>query len=76
MKPGYSRLLIHDAVLAESGISRLMAAQDLNMLAILHGTERTAASHMEYLTAAGLKIDKIYDAGDGISESIIEADVA
>ena len=76
MPPGYSRLIVHEWVLPETGASKFMIAQDLNMMSISGGMERTERLHREYLEKAGLKIAKIYHPGDVISESVIEAEVA
>lgn len=74
MKPGYSRLIVNEWVLPETGATRFMASQDLNMLSVNAGMERTAGLHREYLEAAGLRIVNIYNPDDQISEAVIEAE--
>lgn len=53
-----------------------MTSQDLSMMSLCGGMERTIELHRDYLEGAGFKIAKIFLAGDKISESIIEAEVA
>jgi O-methyltransferase domain len=76
MKPGYSRLIINEWIVPAQGASTLMTAQDMNMMSIGGGMERTEDLHRAYIEAAGLKISRIYSPGDRISESVIEAEVA
>ncbi|PQE07105.1 O-methyltransferase family 2 protein [Rutstroemia sp. NJR-2017a BVV2] len=76
MTPGYSKVIINDWVVPTQGASKFMTAQDLNMMAIGGGMERTKALHEEYLTGAGLKISGIWKADDDISESVIECELA
>ena len=76
MKPGYSRLIVHEWIVPDIAPSKFMTAQDFNMMNTGGGMERTLALHQEYLENAGLKITKVYNPGDGISESVIEAEVA
>jgi len=76
MKPGYSRLIVNEWILPEMGATRFMTCQDLNMLNACGGMERTLRLHREYLEAAGLRITKVYNPDDQISEAVIEAEVA
>jgi hypothetical protein len=76
MTPGYSKVIINDWIVPTQGASKFMTAQDLNMMAIGGGMERTKALHEEYLTGAGLKISGIWKADDDISESVIECELA
>ena len=76
MKPGYSRLVVHEWIVPEMGASKFMTAQDMNMMAMGGGMERTEALHRDYIDKAGLRVVKIYSPGDKISESVIEAEVA
>lgn len=73
MRPGYSRLLVNEWVVPERGASRFMTAEDMNMLATAAGMERTERQHMGNLEAAGLRVERVWYAGDGFSESVIEA---
>jgi hypothetical protein len=72
MKPGYSRVLVNEWVVPERNPSRFMTIGDMNMMSI-GGMERTEKQHRELLEAAGLKVEKIYYAGDSFSCSVIEA---
>lgn len=76
MKPGYSRLIVHEWVVPATDVSKLMVAQDLNMMSIGGGMERTEALHRDYLGQAGLKLIRVYEPGDKISESVIAAEAA
>ena len=71
-----SVLIIHDWVLSEDDISRFQALQDMNMMCLGGGMERTEQQHRGYITQAGLKVIRIFRPYDSISESIIEAVVA
>ena len=73
MKPGYSRLLINDIVLPDTGASRFATTSDMNMLAHLAAMERSEAQWRDLLELAGLRIIKIWQ---GNPESVIEAEVA
>ena len=75
MTPGYSRLLINDWIVPEEGPSRFMTAEDMNMMS-LSGMEHTEQQHRAMVEAAGLRITNVFRAGDGISEDVIEAEVA
>jgi len=76
MKPGYSRVVINEWVVPEQGASKLQGALDFNMMMVNAGLERTEALHREYLERAGLSVIKIYNPNDGISESVVEAELA
>ncbi|KAL9083256.1 MAG: hypothetical protein Q9165_008609 [Trypethelium subeluteriae] len=75
MIPDYSRLIVNEWVVPTKGASKFMTAQDLNMMSIGGGMERTEELHRDCLERAGLKITGIWHAGDNISESVIEAQV-
>ncbi|KAI9693548.1 MAG: hypothetical protein M1820_009163 [Bogoriella megaspora] len=76
MTPDYSRLIVHEWIVPKKGVSRLMTAQDLNMMSVGGGMERTEELHRDYIERAGLKITGIWHPSDDISESVIEAQVA
>jgi len=71
---GYSRLLIHDAVMAAKDPPIYMTTIDMTMLTI-RGQERTLALHRQMVEAAGLKFVAIHNPGDGVSECVVEAEV-
>lgn len=76
MEPGYSRLIINEWIVPESAPSKFMTVQDLNLMSVQGGMERTLLLHRDYLEKAGLKITNIFWPGDTISEAVIEAGVA
>ena len=76
MKPGYSKLIIHEWIMSAVGASPFMASQDMNMMSIGGGMERTEALHRDYLEKAGLKVSGIFLPGDRFSEAVIESEVA
>jgi demethylsterigmatocystin 6-O-methyltransferase len=76
MTPGYSKVIINECVVPERGATKFMTTQDLNMMSVGGGVERTHALHQEYIESAGLKITGVWSPNDQISESVIELDIA
>lgn len=76
MTPGYSRLIVNEWVVPDTGATRFMAAQDLNMLSSFGAMERTEALYREYLEKAGLKVVRIYRPANKVSECVVKAEVA
>ena len=74
MKPGYSRLLIHEFALPVMGAEQREVLFDILMMCIT-GTERDEAQWETLLARSGLKIIKIWGAKIG-HMSIIEAEAA
>ncbi|KAK4691124.1 hypothetical protein P7C71_g5810, partial [Lecanoromycetidae sp. Uapishka_2] len=72
MKPGYSRVLINDWVLPDTGSPLLPALLDIQMMAVLSGMERTESQWKELLDSVGLRISKIWNSGKEV-EGLIEA---
>ncbi|KAI0480021.1 putative O-methyltransferase [Xylaria cf. heliscus] len=76
MKPGYSKLLVHEMIIPEEGASAFHAALDMTMMAFNAGIERTGRQWEELMNKAGLKIVKFWappqDDGDGIVEVVRE----
>ena len=73
MRPGYSRLLIHEFVLPDTGASLSAAGLDLHMMAMHAGMERTREQWTQLLGKAAFHIIKIWDRyGD---KGVIEAEV-
>lgn len=60
MKPGYSRLLISEIVLPDTGVELFPASLDMLMLITLSGKERTRTQWDNLLDSVGLKIVKIW----------------
>lgn len=75
MRKGYSKLLINEMVLPDTGVNRKGAFLDLSMMALETGAERTSQQWDELLASAGLRIEKIWSTGSG-PESVIEAEIA
>ncbi|KAF4221569.1 hypothetical protein CNMCM5878_008817 [Aspergillus fumigatiaffinis] len=72
MKPGYSRLLIHEHVIPETDAHWEATALDMVMLTLLSAQERTRAAWYNLIEKeAGLNINKIWSGGKG-SQSLIE----
>ncbi|KAF5874092.1 putative sterigmatocystin 8-o-methyltransferase protein [Botrytis fragariae] len=55
MKPNYSKLIIHEMIVPESGASTYHALLDLTMMAFNGGTERTGKEWRDYLRKRGLR---------------------
>ncbi|KAI0852879.1 putative O-methyltransferase [Daldinia vernicosa] len=77
MKPGYSKLIIHDVIVPEQGASPFHGMMDLAMMAFNGGLERSERQWRELLGKAGFDVIKFwpppqYD-GDGIIEAMIKA---
>ncbi|PHH90714.1 hypothetical protein CDD83_2868 [Cordyceps sp. RAO-2017] len=74
MKPGYSRLLIDEAVVPATGAHWETTGLDMTMLTLLSSAERTRAEWHELLEVkAGLRIVKIWTRR-GRDESVIECE--
>jgi len=77
MKPGYSRLLINEAVIPEQGCPPFFAAADVTMMLLLAGIQRSKRHWVELVESAGLKVVEVWESPDpGDMEGIIEAEVA
>lgn len=72
MEPGYSKILINDWVLPDTGSPLLPALLDIQMIAVLSGMERTQTQWKELLGSVGLEIVKFHTIGKEI-EGLIEA---
>ncbi|KAI9645579.1 hypothetical protein NHQ30_006321 [Ciborinia camelliae] len=76
MRPGYSKLLIHELILPEQGVSAHNALFDLTMMAFNSGMERTGKQWVDLLDRAGFEVVGLWipenepDA-DGIVEAVI-----
>ncbi|MCJ1405545.1 hypothetical protein MMC11_008773 [Xylographa trunciseda] len=73
MDPSYSKVLINQWVVPARNATRLMTAQDLNMMAALSAIERTEKQWCDLLESSGLSIVKIWRPDDDVSECLIEA---
>ena len=75
MKPGHSKLFIHEQIIPEYGVSVWAVTQDFNMMTLLGTSERTKGQFRDILQRAGLKVVEFYLAPDGISEGLVEAEI-
>ncbi|KAK1730003.1 O-methyltransferase [Colletotrichum acutatum] len=75
MKPGYSKLLINENVIPSIGADWQATALDMMMMTLFSSRERTEEQWRKLLEPAGLKIVKIWSAGEGV-ESLIECELA
>ncbi|KAF2185209.1 S-adenosyl-L-methionine-dependent methyltransferase [Zopfia rhizophila CBS 207.26] len=74
MAPGYSKLLIHEQITPEIGASVWNSIQDINMMALCGVAERTEDVWRKLLQQAGLRVNSVYQAKDGVSEGVIAAE--
>ncbi|KAH7191600.1 S-adenosyl-L-methionine-dependent methyltransferase [Fusarium oxysporum] len=75
MKPGYSKLLINENVIPNTGAQWEATALDIMMLTLLASRERTQENWEKLLGGAGLKIRNIWTVANGV-ESLIECELA
>ncbi|KAI8632505.1 sterigmatocystin 8-O-methyltransferase [Xylariaceae sp. FL1651] len=73
MKPGYSKLLLHEMIVPEQGASPFHAMLDLSMMAFNGGMERTERMWKELLGKAGLEVVEIWPPLQEDADSIVEA---
>ena len=72
MKPGFSKLLISEFVLADTETALFPASLDLQMMGLHAGMERTERQWRALLGEAGLEVVRIWRKAVG-EESVIEA---
>ncbi|KAI9700890.1 MAG: hypothetical protein M1820_006651 [Bogoriella megaspora] len=73
MIPGYSRLLICDLILPDTGVSQREAALDWGMLTLHSGMQRSKRQWTQLVEEAGLTVVKFWTPpgeGDGIVECV------
>ncbi|OLN83353.1 Demethylsterigmatocystin 6-O-methyltransferase 3 [Colletotrichum chlorophyti] len=75
MKPGYSKLLVNENCIPDTGADWQNTGQDIMMLTLVSSKERTRVEWQSLLEKAGLVITGIYGGGNGI-ESLIECELA
>ena len=75
MTPKYSKLLINEFVIPETGAHWISTAIDIFMMAIYSAGERREQNWRRMLEGVGFKIINIWNPEPG-SESLIEAEVA
>jgi hypothetical protein len=74
MKPGYSKLLINENIIPDTGAHFEHTALDMMMITLLSSKERTRADWEDLLTRAGLKISGVYTVTRS-AESLIECEL-
>lgn len=76
MKPGYSKLLIHDVVLPRKASHWEHTAEDMLMMTTLAALERTEQQWHDLLenSGLGLKIVKIWSSDSPAVEALIECE--
>jgi hypothetical protein len=65
MKPGYSRLLIHENVISDINADWQATSLDIIMLAMVSSKERRESEWRELIEAAGLQVLKIWRSKQG-----------
>ncbi|RYP04949.1 hypothetical protein DL765_009997 [Monosporascus sp. GIB2] len=73
MKPGYSRLLLHEMIIPEQGASTFHAMLDMTMMAFNAGMERTERQWRELLDSVGFQVLKVWSPREEDADGIVEA---
>ncbi|KAI0546328.1 sterigmatocystin 8-O-methyltransferase [Xylaria curta] len=73
MKPGYSKLYIHEMIVPETQASAYVAMLDLTMMCFNAGMERTARQWEALLDRVGLKVIKVWTPPEEGAGGIVEA---
>jgi hypothetical protein len=74
MRPGHSKLFIHDLILPDTGAQEIQARFDLVTMTFNRGMERPTAQCIKLLEDAGLVNIKLWEHFD--HDGIIEAEIA
>ena len=80
MKPGYSKLLVHELILPDEGASVNQAMWDIAMMTANSGAVRSQRQWRELLDKAGFEVVKFWvhesdPDSDGIVEAVLRSDV-
>ncbi|KAF3021971.1 hypothetical protein E8E14_010378 [Neopestalotiopsis sp. 37M] len=75
MKPGYSKLLIHEMIIPEEGAATFFAMLDITMMAFNAGMERTERQWEALLDQAGFKVVKFWPPPEQGADGIVEAEL-
>lgn len=73
MEPNYSKLIIREFVLPDSGVPLLGSCNDILMMVLLAGKERTEGQWIELLNSVGLEIVGFWTivlGGEGVIEAV------
>lgn len=73
MKPGYSRLLLHELIVPEQHADKFSSVFDLVMMSFNAGAERTETQWRELLDKSGLKVIKVSPGPEAGADGMIEA---
>ncbi|KAI0108548.1 sterigmatocystin 8-O-methyltransferase [Nemania sp. FL0031] len=73
MKPGYSKLYIHEIIVLDTQASTYIAMLDMTMMCFNAGMERTARQWKELLAKVGLEVVKVWTPPEGGAGGIVEA---
>lgn len=76
MKTGYSRLIIREFILPDTDAPLLASCNDIRMMVLLTGMERTEGQWKELLNAVGLEIVgfcTVVKGGEGVIEAVKSA---
>lgn len=71
MVPGYSKLLIHELILPNTGTEEHQARFDLVMMTFNGGMERSKSEWTKLLEDCGFQVTELWEHGD--SDGVIEA---
>lgn len=75
MKPGYSKLLLHEMIIPEEGAPPFFAMLDMTMMAFNSGMERTERQWEALLDQAGFKVVKFWPPPEQGADGIVEAEL-
>ncbi|KAI1486916.1 sterigmatocystin 8-O-methyltransferase [Biscogniauxia mediterranea] len=73
MRPGYSKLLLHEMIIPETGAPLFHAMLNITMMAFNGGMERTQRQWQLLLEKAGLKVVRFWPPLESGADGIIEA---
>ncbi|KAI0505343.1 sterigmatocystin 8-O-methyltransferase [Xylaria bambusicola] len=73
MKPGYSKLYIHEMIVPDAQASAYVAMLDMTMMCFNAGMERTTRQWEELLARVGLEVVKVWTAPEDGAGGIVEA---
>lgn len=71
MKPGYTKLLIHDVVIPPTNATPLATGMDLTMMSLFGAKERTLADFRSLIEAADLELENVWS-GPAYRDSLLE----
>ena len=75
MEPGYSKILLSEVILPDTGCSLLQAGLDIQMMGMHAGMERTRAQWKRLLEGEGFRIVKFWMAPGGDGQGVVEAEL-